>query len=87
MKYYISIVDDENVETVLTKPTDESVARYTVSKWKSRLYMEGLKVNEYGNGVRYKTLMKAQSKKRGKARKLTVGEVAEIISDLNQDSN
>ena len=87
MKYYISIVDDENIETILTKPTDESIARYTASKWKTTLHMEGLKVNEYGNGVRYKTLMRAQTKKRKKARKLTVGEVAEIISDLNQDSN
>ena len=87
MKYYISIVDDENVETILTKPTDRSIAYYTVSKWKTTLYMEGLRVNEYGNGVRYKTLMKAQSKKRKKDRRLTVGEVAEIISDLNQGSN
>jgi hypothetical protein len=87
MKYYISIVDDQNVETILTKPTDRSIAYYTVSKWKTTLYMEGLRVNEYGNGVRYKALMKAQSKKRKKARKLTVGEVAEIISDLNQGSN
>jgi hypothetical protein len=87
MKYYISIVDDENIETILTKPTDRSIAYYTVSKWKTMLHMEGLRVNEYGNGVRYKTLMRAQTKKRKKARKLTVGEVAEIISDLNQDSN
>ena len=72
------------VETVLTKPFRERSARYTISKWKHALGMRGLELREYGNGREYRAMLKEQSKRRKKARNLTVGEVAEIIGEVEK---
>jgi|TARA_R100000234_G_scaffold18318_1_gene10194 hypothetical protein len=90
--YYISAVDLRvingkitPIETVLTKPCDEKTARYTAFKWKNLLEMKNLHVNRYGNGSEYRRLMSEQSKRRKKARDLTVEEVVEIIGQVEQE--
>ena len=90
--YYISAVDLRvingkivPIETVLTKPCDEKTARYVASKWKTALEMKNLHVNRYGNGSEYRKLMAEQSKRRKKARDLTVQEVVEIIGQVEQE--
>ena len=90
--YYISAVDLRvingkivPIETVLTKPCDEKTARYVASKWKTALEMKNLHVNQYGNGSEYRKLMSEQSKRRKKARDLTVEEVVEIIGQAEEE--
>jgi len=72
------------VETVLTKPFRERSARYTLSKWKYALEMRNISLRKYGNGREYRAMLKEQSKRRNKARKLTIGEVAEIIGEVEK---
>jgi|TARA_R110002012_G_C11563828_1_gene603643 hypothetical protein len=72
------------VETVLTKPFRENSAKYTLFKWKSILGMRGLELKRYGNGREYRSMLKEQSKRRKKARDLTIGEVAEIIEQVEK---
>jgi hypothetical protein len=67
MNYYITITDEETgLETILTKPADESAARFTASRWKATLEMKNLSVKPYNNGSEYRRLMSAQSKRRKK---------------------
>ncbi len=72
------------IETVLTKPFRERSARYTLTKWKHALGMRGLELRQYGSGREYRALLKKQSKRRKKTRNLTVGEVAEIIGEVEK---
>ena len=53
-------------ETVLTKPFGEKHARHTLFKWSNILGMSGLEMNKYGDGRKYRSLMKEQSKRRKK---------------------
>jgi hypothetical protein len=67
MNYYITITDEETgLETILTKPANESAARFTASRWKATLEMKNLSVKPYNNGSEYRRLMSAQSKRRKK---------------------
>jgi hypothetical protein len=47
--------------------------------------MKNLHVNRYGNGSEYRKLMADQSKRRKKARDLTVAEVVEIIGQVEEE--
>jgi len=91
-KYYISVIDVRvidgrfvPIETVLTKPSNEKAARYTAFRWKNALEMKNLHVNRYGNGSEYRKLMSEQSKRRKKARDLTLAEVVEIIGQVEEE--
>ena len=67
MNYYITITDEETgIETILTKPANESAARFAASRWKATLEMKNLSVKPYNNGSEYRRLMSAQSKRRKK---------------------
>ena len=72
------------VDTVLTKPFREKSARYTIFKWEHILGMTGLELKRYGDGREYRRLLREQAKSRKKARNLTVGEVAEIIEEVEK---
>jgi hypothetical protein len=46
--------------------------------------MTGLELKQYGDGREYRYLLREQSKRRKKARNLTIGEVAEIIGEVEK---
>jgi hypothetical protein len=72
------------IETVLTKPFREPSARHTVFKWTHGLEIPGLDVRKYGSGHEYRRLLREQSKRRRAPRNLTIGEVAEIIGEVEK---
>ena len=86
MKYYVSQTHVESIngkitgyETVLTKPDTEKATRGMVHRMKV-IGVPNIHAVKYVK-KRYNKLVREQNKRHKASRQLTIGEVAEIMSD------